>query len=89
MQEQATHQEGTFAAAMGAKFNNMTVEPIVEQCTGCDRAKTYADGTFCQSFPMPAAKWRRGRCNMATHVKTESKVPEGKVRVGQQKQRKK
>jgi len=26
---------------------------------------------FCSVYPNPAAKWRRGVCNFATHVKVE------------------
>ena len=27
---------------------------------------------FCGSYPNPAKKWFDGRCNFATHIKTES-----------------
>ena len=37
----------------------------------------------------PAAKWRLGVCASATHVKAEVKTEETKVRLGQQKQKKK
>jgi hypothetical protein len=73
----------------GCAFNGGTCKPIVEQCQGCDRTVETPAGVFCQSFPDPAAKWRRGPCNMATHVKVEGKKDEGKRRVGQQKQKKK
>ena len=29
---------------------------------------------YCQSYPDPAAKWRYGTCNFATHVKGETKT---------------
>ena len=34
---------------------------------------------FCASFPDPEAKWRRGSCNLATHVKNEKKETAQKI----------
>jgi hypothetical protein len=59
--------------------------PIVKQCTGCENI----EGDVCRIWASPAAKWRLGGCPSATHVKPEIKGPEEKVRVGQQKQKKK
>lgn len=59
--------------------------PIVEKCTGCDNI----EGEFCRIWAVPAAKWRLGVCPSATHTKIEVKEREEKVRVGQQKQKKK
>jgi hypothetical protein len=59
--------------------------PIVQQCTGCDNI----EGDVCRIWASPAAKWRLGVCPSATHVKPEIKGSEEKVRVGQQKQKKK
>jgi hypothetical protein len=59
--------------------------PIVEQCKGCDNI----DGEVCRIWANPAAKWRLGVCASATHVKTEAKTEATRVRVGQQKQKKK
>jgi hypothetical protein len=59
--------------------------PIVKQCTGCENI----EGDVCRIWASPAAKWRLGVCSSATHVKSEIKGPEEKVRVGQQKQKKK
>ncbi|MFH1135207.1 MAG: PxxKW family cysteine-rich protein [Pseudomonadota bacterium] len=81
--------ECSFMTKKGCAFNGGTCQPIVEQCQGCDRTVTNPNGVFCRTFPDPAAKWRRGPCNMATHVKVEVKKDEGKKRVGQQKQKKK
>ena len=88
----ATKKEGADCAFMtrkGCGFNGGVCNPIVEQCVGCDRIKEYPEGKFCMVFPDPAAKWRRGNCNMATHIKSEAKIAAAKVRVGQQKQKKK
>ncbi|MCU0561009.1 MAG: PxxKW family cysteine-rich protein [Desulfobacterales bacterium] len=59
--------------------------PIVEKCTGCENI----EGGHCRIWAVPAAKWRLGVCPSATHVKLEVKEREEKVRVGQQKQKKK
>ena len=79
----------TFMTKKGCSFNGGACHAIVEQCNGCDRVAVYPEGTFCSVFPDPSIKWRRGTCNMATHIKTDAKGQEGKVRVGQQKQKKK
>jgi hypothetical protein len=59
--------------------------PIVKQCIGCENI----EGDVCRIWASPAAKWRLGACPSATHVKPGTKGPEEKVRVGQQKQKKK
>jgi len=57
--------------------------PVVDECNGCVRI---AEG-YCSVYLYPNAKWRLGKCNMATHVHLEEEK-KGKVRVGQQKQKK-
>lgn len=56
-------------------------EPIIEQCNGCDGIVVGPDAgpSHCKRCYMPAAKWRTGKCNLASHVqivieKTEKKV---------------
>lgn len=58
-----------------------------DKITVCSRA----DGNHCGVYAYPAAKWRNGDCPMAdTFLRTTEIVEEvGKVRVGQQKQKKK
>jgi hypothetical protein len=51
--------------------------------------KPRAKAKYCAVFPDPTVKWRLGNCNMATHIKVETKGADSKVRVGQQKQKKK
>ena len=88
----ATIKEGvecSFMTKKGCSFNGGNCEPIVEQCQGCERTKEYLNNVFCLVYPNPAAKWRRGTCNMATHMKVSTKTTQEKVRVGQQKQKKK
>jgi hypothetical protein len=60
-------------------------KPVVENCQGCNNI----EGEVCRVWATPAAKWRLGGCPSATHVKRDIKEPETKVRVGQQKQKKK
>lgn len=63
------------------------------QCEGCKRVVEVlptpgnACGLGCQNYSNPRAQWRRGNCAMATHV-TREKEDTGKVRLGQQKQKK-
>ncbi len=61
--------------------------PIVEKCDGCDRVAKEGEGKTCTAFAFPETKWRLGNCSMATHIKVEAAKGE-KVRVGQQKQKK-
>jgi len=63
--------------------------PVVEQCLGCDRILKEKDSQRCSAFAFPEAKWRLGQCSMATHIKVETAKGAEKVRVGQQKQKKK
>ncbi|MGC8492307.1 MAG: PxxKW family cysteine-rich protein [Syntrophobacteraceae bacterium] len=63
----------------------MERKPIVRQCRGCAKI----DGDFCSVWVSPATKWRLGTCPTATHVKVEFQEQVQKVRVGQQKQKKK
>jgi len=61
----------TFMTKKGCSFNGGRCRPIVENCQGCERVIDFEDSRYCASFPDPAAKWRRGNCNLATHVKTD------------------
>ncbi|MEM5788566.1 MAG: PxxKW family cysteine-rich protein [Syntrophobacteraceae bacterium] len=65
--------------------NQLERQPIVEKCNGCANV----EGELCRKWVSPATKWRLGVCPTATHVKVTSNEPEQKVRVGQQKQKKK
>jgi hypothetical protein len=63
----------------------------VPQCEGCDHMIKELDDGWCPKFLCPEAKFRVGggkSCGMATHLMTKI-VEEGKVRQGQQKQKKK
>jgi hypothetical protein len=45
-------------------------EPIVEQCTGCDFTVTGPEPgpAHCSKCLVPSAKWKNGKCNLASHV---------------------
>jgi hypothetical protein len=61
--------ECTFMTKKGCSFNGGSCKPIVSECEGCERTLGSNGSTYCASFPDPAVKWRRGTCNLATHVK--------------------
>lgn len=65
-------------------------QSVVSQCGGCNNYEGTDGSTpeVCSIWVSPATKWRLGNCPSATHVKTEFKSTELKVRVGQQKQKK-
>ena len=69
--------ECPFMTKKGCSYEGNVCKPIVPQCEGCTRIHEYASKFYCQSLPDPAAKWKVGNCNMATHVvnvKIEAKV---------------
>lgn len=72
-----TTREGTecaFMSSKGCSYNGVTCHPAVEACEGCERIVAGGEMLYCKSYPDPAAKWRYGTCNFATHVKGELKV---------------
>lgn len=60
-------------------YNDGNFKPVIDKCEGCERIVAAADNQFCQSYLNPAAKWKLGICNFATHAKPEIKVT--KVRI--------
>lgn len=58
--------------AEGVVVKGFVISPCVEQCEGCDRVRAFEEETFCSSYPDPARKWENGKCNFATHIKTQS-----------------
>jgi len=61
--------QGAEKTENGLKFRGVILEPIVENCNGCERIVEFEGEKYCSSYPRPAAKWRNGACNFATHVK--------------------
>ena len=65
-------------------------QPLTDQCGGCKRIIGFEPKLRCDAYAFPAAAWRMGHCPLATHVSYRpGKTDSGKVRVGQQKQKKK
>ncbi|NDY42016.1 hypothetical protein G3N55_04015 [Dissulfurirhabdus thermomarina] len=60
-----------FMTAKGCTFLGGACFEVVEQCEGCGRIVQREEGRFCAVYPHPAAKWRRGVCNFATHARPE------------------
>lgn len=63
----------------GCGFAPGACMPIIDDCQGCARAGEFGPGVYCQVYPDPPLKWKRGMCNMATHVKPEQKAEAAKV----------
>jgi len=65
-------------------------KPIIEQCKKFEENGPCKkiDGDYCTAYFDPHAKWKNFPCNFATHVERSSERKE-KVRLGQQKQKKK
>lgn len=65
------------------------VKGIVAQCVGCGYVTPLAGMCFkLADMYAPAGFWRRGGCPYATHI-VKTVEATNKVRVGQQKQKKK
>jgi len=62
-----------------AMIHDGLFSPVVEKCTGCERIVTVDDNQYCRSYASPAAKWKLGICNFATHEKPE--IATAKTRV--------
>jgi hypothetical protein len=68
-----------FMSKEGCGFNGGTCHLVVEECEGCQKVKEFLTGNYCLAFPDPAAKWRLGKCSMATHLKEETSKGNGKL----------
>ena len=53
--------------------------PVVEKCNGCERIVEVNATQYCKTYASPAAKWKLGICNFATHVKPD--IATAKTRV--------
>ena len=59
---------------------------ILFKCEGC----SHIQDDKCEIWVCPTAKWKLGICPNATHIdRGLKKVDDGKVRIGQQKQKRK
>lgn len=71
--------ECVFMTSKGCSFNEGACLPIVETCSGCQRARQYETGMYCIAAPDPSLKWKNGICNMATHVKVAEAAKKQKL----------
>ncbi|GAB6887681.1 PxxKW family cysteine-rich protein [Desulfothermus okinawensis JCM 13304] len=69
--KRVNYLQGAQKTEQGLKFKGVILEPIVENCEGCERVVEFEGEKYCASYPRPQAKWRNGACNFATHVKAE------------------
>ena len=60
-------------------YSAESFQPVIDKCDGCDRIVEENSTNYCKTYVNPAAKWRLGICNFATHAKPEIKVV--KVRI--------
>ncbi len=68
-----------FMSKRGCEFNGGMCHTVIEECDGCNKIVEFPTGKYCSSAADPAAKWVRGLCNLATHIKKEEKVEALKV----------
>lgn len=58
---------------------------IVDKCVGCNKVSN----STCEAYINPSAWFRNGKhCPLASHIEISVSSPLGRVRVGQQKQKK-
>ncbi len=69
--------ECSFMTKKGCSYAAGSCLPIVDSCKGCGRIVELSGGSYCSACPDPASKWKRGICNLATHVAVEAKTAEG------------
>jgi hypothetical protein len=55
-------------------YSDGPFQPITDKCDGCDRVVEENSNQYCKTYVDPAAKWRLGICNFATHAKPEIEV---------------
>jgi hypothetical protein len=72
--------EGAAMTPEGLSYKGIIMEPIVEQCEGCERVTEFEGQKYCPSYAKPASKWSGKACNFATHVRA-AVDKEGKVKV--------
>jgi hypothetical protein len=78
--KKASALAGAVMTAEGLSYKGMIMNPVVENCTGCDRVVALEDKSYCPTYAQPEKKWMRGICNFATHVKA-TVDKEGKTKV--------
>lgn len=67
------------SAASNEMYASGEFQPVVENCEGCDRIVEVESARYCRTYVEPAAKWKLGLCNFATHVKPEITIAKIKI----------
>lgn len=60
-------------------YSDGRFQPIIDKCEGCGRIVEQGDVKYCKSYVNPAAKWKLGFCNFATHAKPEIEIVKTRV----------
>lgn len=55
-------------------YSDGRFQPIIDKCEGCGRIVEQEEVQYCTSYLYPAAKWKLGFCNFATHAKPEINI---------------
>ena len=71
--------ECTFMVKNGCSYSGGRCVTVIEKCEGCGNVREFPAGAFCAVFANPASKWTLGRCNFATHLKSDVKKDEKKL----------
>jgi hypothetical protein len=69
----------TASAAGNEMYASGEFKPVVEKCEGCDRIIAVESDRYCRVYVEPAAKWKLGLCNFASHVKPELTIAKIKI----------
>lgn len=72
--------EGAVMTDKGLSYKGVIMQAVIDKCEGCARVIPVEDQKFCPAYANPAARWVRGACNFATHVKATVDAG-GKVKV--------
>lgn len=65
--------------AAGCTYNGGICRETVDSCDGCGRKVEFASAWYCTTCPEPAARWKSGSCNMATHVNSAAGGSKSKI----------
>jgi len=55
-------------------YSDGRFQSVIEKCEGCARVVEQEGNQYCKSYLNPAAKWKIGFCNFATHAKPEINI---------------
>ncbi|MBF0225998.1 MAG: PxxKW family cysteine-rich protein [Desulfobacterales bacterium] len=70
--------ECSFMTAKGCSYKEGSCFPIVDDCNGCNRVIEFSGQKYCSACPEPASKWKKDKCNLATHIAAVAAKEAGK-----------